>query len=187
MSQPADSRRTLDELLDKARQGDKSAEDQLLRYLRVRFVLLAKRRIGEEYAEDLAQEACVTVLQKYRDVPPAGAFEPWAYGVLRNKIGNYLQSSAVRRETDLRNGRMNGLVGRSSVASDPVLKLRLLDCVRKIVKQYPRYARVLNLVYQGYSTTEICRRLKVSPGHCYVLLNRGRKMLSKCLEAEGNK
>ncbi|NIO21904.1 MAG: hypothetical protein GTN76_14535, partial [Candidatus Aenigmarchaeota archaeon] len=88
----------MDELLSKAREGDEKAERELFQYLFVRFKALAKRRIGEGEAEDIAQEACLTVLEKYKTQTFTKGFETWAYGVLKMKIGNYMQGLMVKQK-----------------------------------------------------------------------------------------
>jgi RNA polymerase sigma factor (sigma-70 family) len=170
------------QLLDKALQGDKASENEILSQLRVRFHYLAKRRIGEADAEDIAQEACITVLEKYHtEMPPAG-FEAWAYGVLRKKIGNYLQSREVRRRVTVSGRQPDDVLDPARETVDPALKMRLIHCLKNLVGSFPRYARVLNLIHLGYNTTEICARIRVKPNNLYVMLNRGRRMLKDCVE-----
>jgi len=79
-------------------QGDKKADSILFRRLLVRFAHLAKIRIGREDAEDLAQDAGATVVEKFRDTIRAEEFASWAFGILRNKIGNFLRRKARRGE-----------------------------------------------------------------------------------------
>jgi RNA polymerase sigma factor (sigma-70 family) len=172
----------LQHLLLKAKKGDKNAETQILEYLRVRFVLLAKRRIGEEHCEDIAQEACMTVLEKLKTDSPEDNFEAWAYQVLRNKIGNYLQSSNLRQKKMIGTEHIDYLEKSAVPDTDPIFRRRLIDCLKKLIKDNRRYARVLNLTYQGYDTNEICQRMAMKPNHLYVVLNRSRKMLSDCLD-----
>jgi RNA polymerase sigma factor (sigma-70 family) len=173
-------------LLQRARSGDISAEDKIFRHLRVRFTLLAKRRIGGVDAEDIAHEACLTVLEKYKTLTGSVDFEAWAYTVLRNKIGNYLQSRSVRNRTMRSSGQTDTAPAGILSAPDPDLRRRLKRSLRLLVKTNPRYARVLNLAHQGYTTAEICERLKISPNHLYVLLNRSRKLLTQYLDVESD-
>lgn len=175
----------LQQLLLKAKQGDKAAEAQIIEYLRVRFVLLAKRRIGEENCEDIAQEACITVLEKLKTESPDDMFEAWAYRVLRNKIGNYLQSTNLRQKKMVSTEQIDYLERPATEQVDPVFKRRLIDCLKKLIKSNRRYARVLNFAHQGYDTEEICRRMDMKSNHLYVMLNRSRKMLSDCLDGGG--
>jgi len=171
----------MNQLVVRAKKGDKSAEERLFQYLYVRFVLLARKRIGHDYAEDIAQEACMIVLRKLKTSDRPEKFESWAYMILRNCIGNYLKKSNVRhnRISNVDNiGQLNYYVA----DSNPALKQKLLDCLRKLIAVYPRYARVLNLIHLGYETDEICRRLDIKSNNCYVLLNRSRRMLNDCMQ-----
>lgn len=172
----------MDELLARVRAGDPEAERRIFQILHVRFRRLAKRRVrNETSAEDIAQDACTTVLEKYKTEEFTVGFEAWAYGVLRMKIGNYLQK--LRTERD-------GLSVESEIEAMPAvggdvdseLKMRLLDCLKKILEVNSKYARALNLTYQGYKTDEICQKLGIVPSHFYVVLNRGRSMLRLCLD-----
>lgn len=175
----------MDQLLALARQGDKGAQEKLFGFLLVRFTLLAKRRMREEEARDAAQDACLTVFQKYRTEAPAERFEAWAYAILRRKIGNCYQKQDVRERVMGDGTRIDDVADASGGTLPPHIRNALLECLRKLVRTFPRYARALNLVYQGYDTEEVCRRLRIRQGYVYVLLNRGRDMLNECLEKGG--
>ena len=83
----------MNQLVAKAKAGDKKAKNELFQYLFIRFNLFAKRKVREDKdAEDLAQEACMTIIEKYKTEKFTVNFQAWAYGVLKMKIGNYLQS-----------------------------------------------------------------------------------------------
>lgn len=170
-------------LVKKAKTGDKQAEKQIFDYLFVRFKYLAKRNIGIEDCEDLAQEACITVLEKYKDEEFTISFTAWAYGVLRMKIGNYLQSK--QRISGKRSSLNEEVKLSQDSTTEPRLIQLLIECIKEISKAYLRYARTLNLNYQGYSTEEICKRLDITTSNYYVILNRGRAMLKKCLGKGG--
>ncbi len=173
----------MEQFLNKAMTGDKLAEKQLFERLFVRFKYLAKRNIGTEDCEDLAQEACMTVLEKYKDEKFTVSFTAWAYGVLKMKIGNYLQS---KQRMSGKQSPLNEEINLSPDSTiEPGLIQLLIECIKKISRAYLRYARTLNLNYQGYSTEEICKRLDITTSNYYVTLNRGRAMLKKCLEEGG--
>lgn len=168
----------LDRLLTRAKSGDKMAEEELFRYLSVRFLVLAKRRVGEGVAEDIAQEACFTVVEKYKTEEYPKGFTAWAYKILRNKIGNYLQNkNTLEHRPDIEH-----VMNTSSVQPDCNLKRMLIRCFQQLVKRNRIYARVLNLVHQGYKTDEICEKFRITPNNLYVILNRGRFLLKSCLE-----
>jgi RNA polymerase sigma factor (sigma-70 family) len=174
----------MEELLARALAGDKYAENQLFDFLLVRFRHFAKQHIRTADVEDLAQEACLTVLEKYKTEKFSKSFQAWAYGVLKMKIGNYLQAAAIKRKN-----MADGQIDEENTANilrtvDFDLKRRLMNCMKKINKVNPRYTRVLNLVHQGYSTDEISEMLQINRNNYYVILNRGRKMLKACLKTD---
>jgi DNA-directed RNA polymerase specialized sigma24 family protein len=77
----------LNNLYRLARLGDKAAEQQLMGHLTVSFHLVAQHRLWDEQeAEEVVQEALVTILTKYREVEIETSFGGWTYGVLQNKI-----------------------------------------------------------------------------------------------------
>ena len=171
---------TIDQLFSKAKAGDRSAENELFQYLSVRFRTIAKRRLGEDAAEDVAQAACVTVLEKYKNATFTDGFVQWAHGVLRNKVGNYYQGPKKRNQMESEiNERQSSK--RTELELDPVLKEDLRRCLEKILKKNQAYAEVLIWTYLGYKTEEICQKLSINPNNMYVMLNRCRKMLKSCL------
>ncbi len=169
--------------MQKTRKEDSQLREQVIELLRDGFVLVARRRVGDENAEDIAHDACVTVLQKYESGARAQHFEAWAYQILRNKIGNYLQKNRVRRNA---RGTPDMTVANGSTSSDPELKRKIERCLLKMTKMNPRYAQVLTLACQGFTTAEICERCDVSLPNLYVLMNRSRSALRKCLEEGTN-
>ena len=172
----------MDECLSKARNGDERAEKQLFQGLFARFKTLAKRRIGEGEAEDIAQEACLTVLQKYKTETFAKGFEPWAYGVLRMKIGNYMQGLMVKQKDLAPEAEADQTQKSTFRQPDRDLKRKLIDCLKQLVKLNRLYARALNLIHQGYKTLEISQKLRIKRSNLYVILNRGRRLMRNCLE-----
>jgi RNA polymerase sigma-70 factor (ECF subfamily) len=173
------------ELYEKAASGDIKAEKELFERLLVRFKHFAKHRIQEEDAEDVAQEACLAIFNKYRQQDFDKGFDAWAYGVLKMKIGNYFQHLSTRRKNIAEVEDVEILAGESRFEENLDLKKRLLICLKKIGTKHPRYIRVLNLVHHGYSTEEVCRMMQIKPNYFYVILNRGRKMLKECLKKGG--
>jgi RNA polymerase sigma-70 factor (ECF subfamily) len=169
-------------LVEQAKAGDESAEKQIFANLRETFVAIAKRRIEDsEVAEDIAQEACITILQKYKSESFTVSFQAWAYGVLRMKIGNYYQKYQVKHKPARLDSDFGKVAGPTVEPINHELKLTLIDCMRKISRVYRNYARVLNLVYQGFGADEICRKLSIKPGNMRVILSRGRSVLKTCL------
>ena len=174
------------DLYEKARNGDDAAENRLFEQLTVRFRYLATLKLGNEAdAEEIAQEALMVISKEYKEITIEISFAAWAYKVLENRILNFLRSKTVRQcsfEEKKRIG--DSLDGyHSTPAAD--LKRRLLDCLRKLGGSNPRYARILNLHYQGFTTNEICEKMEITSGNFYVILSRARSLLQECLDKGG--
>ena len=162
-------------LFIRAKNGDKKAEEKIFQILSVRFSYLAKQRVGEGASEDITQDACLTVMQKYPSLADTVEFEVWAYKVLRNKIGNYYQKRAQEINYFVKDDSPVEYFHPKSINEN--LRMQISDCLNKISAKNPRYYRILNLVSEGYKTNEIAEMLHVKPNNLYVILNRSRTML----------
>ena len=171
----------MNQLLDRARQGDKAAERQLFEFLLLRFRAFAKLKLNEDVADDIAHDACLTILEKVRSGFTPDDFDHWAHGVLRNKIGNYYRHRDIQQRFEAGAGSTDQLPEDCRRQATPLLRKNLLDCMRVLIKEFPVHARVLNLVYQGYDTVEISHRLKLKPGYVYSILSVGRRLLRECM------
>lgn len=164
-----------------AHDGDKAATEKLFTILAVRFRLFAQRRIWDgSDAEEVVQDALMAILKKHKEIEFKTSFVAWAHRVLENEILRHYRRKGYR---EMRFGQTAGDVGNFPMWDpDPELKRKLLDCLKKIGSTNNRYARILNLHYQGYATEEVCEKLNLTPNHSYVLLSRARSMLEACLE-----
>jgi len=156
-------------------------EKELFNQLTVSFRIFAQQRIwNSQDSEEIVQDALMTIASKYRDIEFETSFAAWAYRVLNFKIADYFKARKIRENARYRLTKE----ARESVLLDldPILKSRLLECLRKIGEVNSVHARVLNLHYQGYTTNEICDRLDINRGNLYVMLSRARVMLDKCLD-----
>lgn len=170
-----------DLLFHKAQQGDTTAQDELFSRLRERFRLFLQHKVRNPAdAEDLLQDALVTVEMKYRDLKIEKSFAAWVHKVLVNQINQYYRKKGIE---DSKFVRLDWDVGEHSMSTMTLeLERRLIDCLRKLHRVNRRHARVIALRYQGYTTDEICSKLNFSRDNIYLLLFRARVMLKKCLD-----
>ena len=172
----------MDPLLSRALAGDEQAENELFEYLYLRFKRIAKRTIREkDCVEEIAQEACKTVLQKYRTETFHTGFHAWAHGVLRNKIGSFFQVQQRERSRRDTGSGSRSADGAASEERYQTLRMAMAQCLRMIFKRSRLYGRILIFAYQGLATADVCRRLGITPNHAYVALNKGRNLLKECL------
>ena len=124
----------------------------------------------------------MTIYAEYGTITFRTSFAAWACKVLDNRILDYLRRKKRESERFDRGPDWSPDTIKASVASDPDLKRRLQDCLQMICRRNTRYARILNLHYQGYKTGEICGSMNVKPETLYSALSKARSMLENCLE-----
>lgn len=159
-----------------ARGGDKAAEERLFAVLAVRFGILVNHKVwNEQDAEDVAQNALAVVAREYKQTDISVSFAAWAYKVLDNRILSYLKGKKQRPD-EYDNDPPE------SMQSEPMLKMKLLDCVKRVRRANLKYGQAVLLHYQWYTTSEVCAKLGVTTQNFYMILSRARAMLKRCLE-----
>ena len=118
------------------------------------------------------------IAREIADLSIDTSFSAWAYQVLKNRMLAYFKAKKVQEDR-----RANESDGDTAAFYEvnPELTQQLRECLRKVGSANQRYARVLALHYQGYTTNEICDRLNIKEGNFYMLLSRARQMLMTCL------
>jgi len=172
----------MDPSFEEARDGNKKAEEELFSFFKSRFKTIAVKRIGHADAEDVAQDACLTVLRKYKTEEFSKGMIPWAYGVLRMKIGNYIQTRTRHNKSLASFPQENQIKHWPYEITYNDLKKQILHCLELIVQKNALYATILNLGYGGYKTEEICQKVQIEKKSLYDTIYRARLMLKKCLE-----
>lgn len=172
---------TINDLHRATESGEKGPEERLFQALTVRFRVFVLRKVGDQgAAEEIVQEALMTIARLYRQEKFDTSFSAWAYNVLKNRLKDHFRRS--RRESDRMEFRAETPQPPADWTPDPTLESRLVECLRQISRRSPIYARALNLKHLGYEASEICDRLKVTANHFYVSLSRARSLLKHCLE-----
>lgn len=172
----------INEIFYKSLAGDQKAENQLFEHLTESFRLFTQQRIWDKNkAEEVSQDALMTVAKKYREVKVEKSFAAWAYRILENKMLDYIKSRDYKKNqpTCLIDDNYSYL----SWKFDPKLKMKLIKCFKKISEANNRFARILNLKYHGFSTGEICRKMDMTENSLYVSVTRARSMLKLCLDS----
>ena len=171
----------INELHKTATSGGRAAEEQLFKNLAEIFRLFAQQRVwSQQDAEEIVQETLMTVARKYKSIVFETSFAAWAYKILEYNILHYYRTQRTRES---KHSRLSADDRRlSSTTPDPTLKIKLMECLKKIGAANPRHARILNLKYLGYSTDEICTKLETTRNNVYIILCRARAHLKRCLE-----
>jgi RNA polymerase sigma factor (sigma-70 family) len=173
----------LEDLQRAVRAGDSDAENVLLQLLSERFRLLAYQKVwNTEDAKEVAQDALVAVIRELKTLDIHTSFAAWAQRVFENRLLAYIKTKQAQERRVGARLDMDSMLPSEEISLR--LRQRLLLCFERVARVSRRYARILNLHYQGFSTQEICRRLQISENNCYVLLFRSRTLLKNCLEEE---
>lgn len=169
----------LDFLYRNAIDNVQNAEKELFKYLGARFKYLVQLEISDQHdGEEIVQDTLMAIAEKYRELEVEVSFAAWAFKVLKNKQLNYFRMRRYKRNRFAEMSDYNDM----PFDSDPDLRIRIIDCLKRICKSYIRSGRILNLYYQGYSTEDICKKLSLTRNNAYSVLYRARSMLQTCLD-----
>lgn len=170
----------LEQLCRLAKADDANAERELFSHLTDSFRIFAQHKFRDRAeAEEVAQDALAVVAQKYKETSFVSSFAGWAHNILRNTISSHIRQKASRaRLRPQAEVAMAGLV-QGQVSED--IRRKILACLRDVARSNRRFARAINLHYQGFTATEIGDRLGITREYFYVVLARGRAMLEACL------
>jgi RNA polymerase sigma factor (sigma-70 family) len=179
MSETFDNSR-IEQLCRKAQTGDLSAEQELFKNLTDSFRIFAQHRIRDQAdAEEVVQDALAIVAQKYKETAFVSSFAGWAHNILRNTMSSHIRQKVSRaRLRPQAESAMANVVNRQ--VPDEVRR-KVLACLKEVARSNRRFARVINLHYQGFTSTEICSRLGLTREYFYVVLARARSALESCL------
>lgn len=170
----------LNELYAQLQENYKSVEKEFYQILSDRFRLFTYLRIRNlQDAEEIVQNSLLAVSENIGEVKIEKSFAAWAYKILDYRMKAYFAKSKIKTkyEGDENEGLNSGLR-----SDENLIKRQLLHCLKLICGKNIRFARILNLHFQGYSTKEICSRLKIDSNNIYVNLSRARSLLMHCLE-----
>lgn len=147
--------------------------DHLRRYI---FTLLPH----EQDAQDVMQEVCLALSQKFAEYDRGRPFLPWACGFAYLKVLQHRDRSP--RQTVLLPADVLALVAREREQEEPVLAERLVALDRCLAKLGAADRELIRARYiDRISPDEIARRLAVSRRTTFRNLDRVRRLLFDCV------
>lgn len=172
------------ELVGRAAQaGEAGAMEELCHRLRVSFLVIAKRRVGDDdVAEDLAHDALAVVAEKIYEVSNDVEIVPWCLTVLRNVIGNYYSS---RRRLERLNPFVGGFATRWRGGVDADAEQARDEIRRLMPRLSPKCRQLVEWILEGFTAEEMQQFLNLSSRNAlYMRLYRCREELRAMIEAE---
>ncbi len=152
----------------------------------------ARRRVRDDaLAEDAVQDALVAALQSLPSFQGDSSLKTWLHGILAHKIQDAFRREmryvrlAVADEAPAEGREEAAECPSAAMVSqdDPVREVRRRRfgaSLRLAIEGLPASLReVFQLqAVEGLATEEVCRRLRISEGNCWVRLHRARKLLA---------
>ncbi len=148
--------------------------------LRPKLMAFAMRRTRDrDQAEDAVQEALVAALEGLEDYAGSASLSTWLFGILKHKIVDGLRRRPREEALPME---LDELVHDGPGPEQTCASRNALAAIDRSLEDLPprsAQAFVLREVL-GLDTAEVCRRLCVTPTHCWVLVHRARLRLRAC-------
>lgn len=183
------------ELVERAKKGDHSAFEQLVRDNQNKIYSLALRFTGDrEEAADLAQEALVKAWQGLGGFQGESSFSTWAYRLTANVCIDHLRRKTRREAIAPVVSLDDGCVARAESAvweQDPQRRLERSERGRALARglaRLPDWQRQILVLRElaGLSYKEIGEKLDLDLGTVKSRIARARLTLRKILLEDGN-
>jgi RNA polymerase sigma-70 factor (ECF subfamily) len=152
------------DLLSLIRQGEKRAEEELLRNCRQRILMVLRYSLGEDktVCEDLANEICLALLVNLREGRFAGesSLSTYVYGITKNMIAAHIRGKK-HEFAEIPEGYPDAALTQEEEMEKEQSVQTLKFAVGKLK---PKYQEVLYLhYYKDLSIAEIGQQLNISP------------------------
>ena len=176
--------------IERARQGDREAQEALVRAVQNRVYYHCKKVLKkEEDARDAAQDVFITMLTSLDKLREPAAFWGWVNGITANRCRRLL--AAPHREWQIpEDEEGNSLLDRLENLDDQLVPEKALDdgetrrMILELVDELPPEQRmcVLFYYYDEMSVREIAQAMETSEGTVKSRLNYARKAIKKGVE-----
>jgi RNA polymerase sigma-70 factor, ECF subfamily len=175
-----DQERESGQLMARAQEGDQRAYDELLQLLARDARGFVARRVGwPDWAEDVVQDALLTVHRARQTYDPARPFVPWFYAILNSRLIDTLRSRKRLMSREVIDAEALGR--QAAPGGDGPARGDLREALAAAVARLPRIQRevVSLLKYEDLSVREVAARLGMSEAAVKATAHRGYKMLRR--------
>ena len=179
------------ELIEKAKNGDDGAFNQVVQAYRKRILGTIARLIGKpEDVEDVGQEVFLRLYYSLDQLRAAEVFEPWLYRLTVNAAYDYLRRQKRRHEH-----RMSDLSEQQVMMADAsaggkqqaeeVRRTKIREVVQSLLGKVSEEDRILLMMkeVEGLSLKELEKIYRVNENALKVRLFRARQRVLKAFEA----
>lgn len=174
-------------LIQKCIKKDREGQRQLYTLLSpVLYSICLKYMRNKTEADDVFQDAFITLFQKINQYNFKGSFEGWAKRIFVNEALEVLRKKQRRLHVAIEDSGLSNYVEGNDEALNLVLPQSEL---LKHIQQLPdNYRVIFNLyVFEGYSHKAIASKLKMAEGTSKSILSRAKRVLRAKINEELNK
>ena len=180
------------DLIERARQGDGSAFNEIVRVYRRRILGTITRLIGRpEDVEDVGQEVFLRLYDSLGQLRTPEMFEPWLYRLTVNACYDYLRRQKRRKESRMADLSEEQVLMADAVASserglEDSRKAGLREMVQNLLGNVSEEDRILLTLkeVEGLSLRELEQIYNVNENALKVRLFRARQRVLKAFEAK---
>jgi RNA polymerase sigma-70 factor, ECF subfamily len=169
-----------EDLVERVRRGDAAAYDALVSRHLERAFRLAFRVLGNrEDAEDLVQDAFLTVLEKIGSFERGRPFLPWFNRIIVNKGLNARESRSLRQTENIPESIATSYQSPARYAEQAEVRDRVMAAIAGLPERQQAIVGLFEL--EGFSGVEIAEMLEISPGTVRWHLHEARRALRAAL------
>lgn len=136
-------------------------------------------------AEDIFQEVCATVCEKFQEFERGGNFRAWIMQIARFKLLSHYQTHAQKRRLLDLTPELAEVMAEESVWAD-LEPSREIAALRSCLKKLKGRSRdlIIGRFGEGLSCQAVAENVGWTPGSVYVALSRIKKSLEECVKGQ---
>jgi RNA polymerase sigma-70 factor (ECF subfamily) len=181
------------ELIERARNGDEGAFNQVVQAYRKRILGTIARLIGRpDDVEDVGQEVFLRLYYALEQLRTPEVFEPWLYRLTVNAAYDYLRRQKRKKESRMSDMSeqaviMADAVAGSKVSAEESRRAKIRELVQSLLGKISEEDRILLMMkeVEGLSLKELEKVYKVSETALKVRLFRARQRVLKAFGESG--
>ena len=169
------------QLIEKCQKKDAKAQAELYKIFAPKlYGVCLKYCSNKSIADDLFQDAFITIFNKINQFKHKGSFEGWAKRITINTVLQHFKKQKFHQEIN------DNLITDENEEFEIEDENLNLNYLLELIKELPnQYRLVFNLyVLDGYSHSEISEALNISTGTSKSNLSRAKQLLRKRIESE---
>ena len=159
--------------------------EEIFRHRAVMFGYIMTQTGSYHDAEDVFQDVCVTICEKYSDFRKGTNFKAWAMAIVRNKLLSHYEKGARSRKLLKLEADIAGELAEHPVWFEEEKPFaEELDALRECLSSLRGKSRLLLLKRygEGLSCAGVAEALRWSVESVYVALSRLRGALADCVQ-----